>query len=205
MARPNFSHILFAALLILVPFNAMAMDLGGHDRDGVVFGLDQGHGWNSVQFTGADGNQFDTGDVSTFSGAFRLGWARNDNLVGFVGISGWKRSLYQSIAPASTTNLNFLAEVYYYPRGEGFWVNGGIGTGSIDFYVNAALPENRILFKEGGFTYTLGAGYEFRASDALAFGISYKYTDIDMGDFGNITAAGATNHVLAMTFHFYQQ
>ncbi|MDX2472949.1 MAG: outer membrane beta-barrel protein [Candidatus Krumholzibacteria bacterium] len=204
MARSHFQNLLLVLLLIMVPTATLALDLGGHDRDGVVIGLDLGHGWNSVQFTDTDGVALDTGDISTFTGAFRVGWARNDNLVGFVGISGWKRSNYQSFAPASTTNLNFLAEVYYYPRGEGFWVKGGIGSGSIDFYVNTAATENRINFKEGGFTYSLGAGYEFRASDALAFGISYSYTDIDMGSFGDITAAGADSHFLAMSFNFYQ-
>ncbi len=203
MTRLCLRIILPVLMLLLVAGSALALDLGGHDRDGMVIGLTLGHGWNSVQLTDGQGDNRDTGDMSAFTGAFKLGWARSDKLVGFVGISGWKRSFYQNIAPASATNFNFLAEIYFYPTGQGMWVKGGIGSGSLDFYVNTALVEDRIQFKEGGFTYTVGAGYEFRAG-AAALGIGYDYTKVDMGDFGEVTGANVVNHVLAMTIHWYQ-
>jgi len=193
--------LVFVVLILLTAPNAFAFG-GGHNRDGMVIGLTLGHGWNSVQLTDDGGIYRDTGDLSTFTGAFKLGWARSDKLVGFIGISGWTRSFYQYIAPASATNINFLAEIYWFPTGEAFWAKGGIGTGSLDFYVNTA--EGPIVFNEGGFTYTVGAGIEFRVTDAMAVGIAYDYTNIDMGDFGDITGASAVNHVLAMSFHWYQ-
>jgi len=200
----NAVHILLPLLIIaLTTTAASALDLGGHDRDGVVVGVTMGHGWNSIALTDGKGTDRDTGDVSTFTGAFKVGWARSDRLVGFIGISGWKRSFYQSIAPASATNFNFLAELYFFPTGQGFWAKGGIGSGSLDYYVNTADPANRIQFKEGGFTYTVGAGYEFR-SGQTGIGIAYDYTRVDMGDFGAITGASVDNHVLAMSLHWYK-
>jgi opacity protein-like surface antigen len=182
---------------------AAALDLGGHDRDGVVVGLTLGHGWNGVNFETTDGRGAED-DISAFTGAFKVGWARSDQLVGFIGLSGWKRSYVQNITPATATNFNFLAELYWYPRGGGFWIKGGLGTGYLDLYVNTALPADRIEFREGGLTTTVGAGYEFRATGTTAFGIAYDYTHVDMGDFGEIRNASTGNHVLAFSFTWYQ-
>jgi len=205
MSKAFISYLSLIVYCALVSAPAMALDLGGHDRDGVVVGLTLGHGWNGVELTDGNGINRDTGDLSAFTGALKVGWARNDQLVAFVGLSGWKRSFAQDITPSSATNLNLLAELYFYPRGQGFWVKGGVGTGSLDFYVNAPLPENRITFKEGGFTYTVGAGYEFRVAPEMAVGFAYDYTNIGMGDFGAITDAATVNQVFAMSFHYYYQ
>lgn len=204
MSRFNRMIMITALILSLTASAASALDLGGHDRDGMVIGLNLGYGWNSVQLTDSNGLNRDTGDIDTFSGAFKIGWARSDNLVGFIGISGWKRSFYQSLAPASVTNFNFLAEIYYYPSGGGLWVKGGIGTGSLDFYVNTPRPENRLNFREGGFTYTFGTGYEFRVTDAMAFGLSYDYTVVEMGDFDGISDVSTVNHVVGININWYQ-
>ena len=96
------------------------------------------------------------------------------------------------------TNVKFLASCNSVSQ-------GGVGSGSLDFYANTPLPEDRITFKEGGFTYSLGVGYEFRVSGGLAFGFSYDYTKIDMGDFRDITGAATVNQVLAVSFHFYNE
>ncbi len=204
MTRITRNSVLLVLIFALTAPSAFAFGGGGHDRDGMVIGLTLGHGWNSLQLTDGSGRERDTGDMSTFTGAFKLGWARSDNLVGFIGISGWTRSFYQNIAPASATNFNFLAEIYWYPTGGGFWGKGGIGSGSTDFWVNSYSDLNALSFKEGGFTYTLGAGYEFRVSDAMAFGLAYDYTKIDMGDFGEITGANTVNHVLGINLNWYQ-
>ena len=203
MSRSAFRFLLPLLILSLTATAGMALDLGGHDRDGVVIGLTMGHGWNSIALTDGNGNNRETGDVSTFTGAFKVGWARSDKLVGFIGISGWKRSFRQDITPSTATNLNFLTELYFFPTGQGFWAKGGIGAGSLDYYANTADPLNRIQFKESGFTYTVGAGYEFRAGQT-GVGIAYDYTKVDLGDYGGITGASVDNHVLAFSLHWYQ-
>ena len=203
MRRISLRITLLILLIAACPATVLA-DLGGHDRDGVVVGFEMGHGWNSVQMTSSDFGELDTGDLSTFTGAFRVGWARSDNLVGFIGISGWKRSFSQGLVPSTATNLNFLVELHYFPRGEGFWVKGGVGSGSLDLWVNAPVEANRIDIKESGFTYTLGAGYEFRVSEQVAFGLCYDYTNINMGDFETFTDASTTNQVLAISINYYQ-
>ena len=205
MSKSFASYLSLMALVALISTPAVALDLGGDDRDGVVIGLNLGHGWNSVELTDGNGRNRDTGDISAFTGALKVGWARNDELVAFIGVSGWKRSFAQNITPTSATNLNLLAELYFFPGGQGLWVKGGVGSGSLDFYANTPLPEDRITFKEGGFTYSLGVGYEFRVSGGLAFGFSYDYTKIDMGDFRDITGAATVNQVLAVSFHFYNE
>ncbi len=204
MPLRKFTLLLLVMSAIFVAPTARALDLGGHDRDGVVIGLNMGYGWNHVNLMDGAGVNRNTGDLTTFSGDFRLGWARNDHLIGSLALSGWKHSFIQNIAPASATNLNFLAEVEFFPTGQGLWLKGGIGVGSLDFYVNTADPLNRILFKESGLTYALGAGYEFRVSDSTGFGINYDYTYVDLGDFAGITGAAVVNHVVGISLRWYQ-
>jgi len=182
---------------------AGAIDLDGIDRDGVVFGTSMGHGWNTVHVSDMNGMARNPNHMSTVIGAVKLGWAWNDELVGFVGVSGWSRSLFQRITPASATNLNGLVELYYYPRGGGLWIKGGLGAGSLDYYMNPALPEDRVVFKESGFAFTLGTGFEVRFSERYGVGISFDYTRLDISDFDNFVGASTGNQVVAVNLFVY--
>lgn len=201
MAHRN--QLLFAVVIALIfaASTASALGSGGHNRDGMVIALTMGHGWSSIDINDDQSN----GDVSTFVPAFKIGWARSDNLVGYIGISGWKRSNYYSYAPSSVSNFNFVAEIYWFPTAQGFWLKGGAGTGSIDVDVSTIDPTKRISIQEGGFTYTLGAGIEYRTSDTFAFGINYDYTNVDIGDLDFVTGVSATNHVLGISLNWYQE
>ena len=76
MTRFRISKILLAtSLLMVTASSAFALDLGGHDRDGTVFGLVLGYGWNSIQITPDGQPTVDSGNVGTFSGGARIGWA----------------------------------------------------------------------------------------------------------------------------------
>lgn len=187
--------------LVLTALPALALDLGGHDRDGTVIGLNFGCGWNNLKFEAPDGSKSETGTDTAFTGGLSIGWARNDNLIGSLGIYGWKQSLYQGITPVSVSNFNFLAEVAWFPRGEGFWLKGGIGGGTLDVY--AVFPLSTVNFQQGGWAYTAGAGYEFRVSDGLALGLAYDYRTISVGESDAWKSTTASTHALVFNMRFY--
>lgn len=196
--------LLVAVLLMVAASSAFAIDLGGHDRDGTVIGLTLGHGWNSVQFTPANGVASDSGNVSSFTGGFRVGWASSDYFIASIGMYGWRKNYYTvNYTSTSATNYHFILEGYFFPRGEGFWIKGGIGRGTLDFNATAPLQEDSIIFNERGWTLSTGAGYEFRISDGAAIGICYDFLYLPVGDFGNITDVSTTSHNLSLNIHFY--
>jgi len=191
---------LVATFALACTLPAAALDLGGHVRDGTVVGLTFGGGWNKIKFTGPDGDG-DSGTETALTGGARVGWAKSDNLIYSVGMYGWKRSYSQSVTPVSVTALNFLAEVSWFPRGEGFWLKGGIGGGSLDLTIR--LPEGPVIGKKGGWNYSLGAGYEIRVSDGTAVGIAYDFRYLDIGSLADLESAASTSHNLSLNLHFY--
>lgn len=195
---------LAAAVLLLSVSSSWALDLGGHDRDGTVVGLTIGHGWNSVGFTPEGGTPRDTGNVSAFTGGFRVGWASSDKFIGSVGLYGWKKnySTY-SYLNTSTTNFNFILEGYFFPRGEGFWIKGGVGRGTLDFYAKAALPQDDVVFYKRGWSWSTGAGYEFRVADEAAIGISYDLIYLPVSDFSGFSDVSHLSQNLSLNIHFY--
>ncbi len=203
MSARNWKPIVLALLVLLGANQALALDLGGHDRDGFVFGLVVGHGWNAIHTADINGESQGTNHMAAFNGALKFGWAWNDALVGFIGMSGWSRGANQDTAPASATNLNLLAELYYFPGGRGFWLKGGAGAGSLDYFLNAAEPGGNIVFKESGYALTFGTGFEVRLRGRYGVGLSYDYTRLDINDFGNITGARTGNQVIAVSILMY--
>lgn len=207
MTRSKISGIFLATALLVVtaPF-AFAVDLGGHDRDGTVFGLNLGYGWNSIEFTTKDGVALDSGNIGTFSGSARIGWAPSDNFIGSISFSGWRKSYYTvNYTSTSASFYNFMIEGAWFPRGEGFWIKGGIGIGTLDFNATAPLAINSLIFNESSASYLAGAGYEFRVSDGAAFGIAYDYIYVPLGDFAGYTEVSSTSHNLSLSINFYIQ
>jgi opacity protein-like surface antigen len=194
---------ILAATLIMAATPSQAIDLGGHDRDGTVVGLTFGYGWNSIKFTPEGEPENSTGTVTSFSGSARVGWAPSDQFIGSIGFYGWKRSYYNNITPISAYTFSFVLEGYFFPRGEGFWIKGGIGRGTLDFSATAALPQNSINFQESGWTYTTGAGYEFRVSDGTGVGLCYDFLYNDVGDFAGFSSTKNVSHAVSLNFHFY--
>jgi opacity protein-like surface antigen len=195
--------LLVLALLMLATSSSFAIDLGGHDRDGTVVGLTFGYGWNTVEFT-PEGGQPVKSSPDGFSGGFRVGWASSDHFIASIGMYGWKKSYYTyQYTSTSVTNYHFMLEGYYFPRGEGFWVKGGIGRGTLDLNATAPLPSDSIIFNEKDWTLGAGAGYEFRVSDGAALGISYDFFYLSIGDGGGVTDISTTSHNLSFNIHFY--
>jgi opacity protein-like surface antigen len=201
MSRLNLIRTALACMLLTVcAAPAAAIDLGGHVRDGVVIGLDLGYGWHEVDAT-YEGNTLDTGQSGAFSGGFRVGWARSDNLIGSLGIYGWKKSYYQELTPFTVTDFLFLAELAWFPRGEGFWIRGGVGGGSFD--ITITTPEAKTTYKQGGWNYSLGAGYELRVAETTALGVTYDLRYVDVGDFEVFERVSTFSQNVALSIRFY--
>lgn len=198
--------LLVAVLLLVTASSAFALDLGGHDRDGVVVGLTLGHGWNSISYSAGELGSADTGNISSFTGGARVGWASSDYFIASIGMYGWRKGNYvysTSYTSTSTTNYNFILEGYLFPRGEGFWIKGGIGVGTLDFNAVAPLPINSLIFNETGMTLSTGAGYEFRIANEAAIGICYDLIYLPLGDFAGFSDVSSISHNLSLNIHFY--
>ena len=182
---------------------AMALELGGHIRDGVVVGLDFGYGWNNVKFKDTEGAEVSTGDIETFNGGFQVGWAPNDNFFGSIGMNGWRRNYNTLAGNIDGRYYSFMLEGYFFPRGEGFWIKGGIGRGTLD--LTFIPPGERYNINEKGLALTTGAGYELRVADTTAVALAYIYQHTDVGDFGGGTDTTVRSHVASLTIRFYVQ
>ena len=173
--------VLPALLLCLVTaVPAAALDLGGHVRDGVVVGVLLGGGWNDYNFEVKGLQPTSVSSGSAFTGGVNVGWARNDHLVGSIGFYGWKKSFYNNITPINSSAYYFMGEVSWFPRGEGFWIKGGIGWANSDFTV--VTPEEWKVLAGNTLAYALGAGYEFRLGGTTALGIAYDARWADYGE-----------------------
>ena len=179
---------------------AAALDLGGHDRDGTVIGIDLGAGWNKLRFED-NGVGRETGTEVDFSGGFTVGWARDDHLLGSLGFYGWKEGYRYDYYDLTARTYSFLAEVAWFPRGQGFWIKGGAGWGILDF--SQVTLANRITVQHGGFTWVAGAGYEFRVSDQTALGVAYDYRYLTINEFGAFRNVELPSQNLFLSLRFY--
>lgn len=194
-----------AAFLLLITIPGLALGLGGHDRDGVVVGFNMGAGWNWLEYSvpTEDGNVLtqETDTEVDLSGGFSLGWARSDELVFSVGVYGWKARYWYAGDQFSASTTQFQADVSWFPRGEGFWLRGGIGPGNISF--NAVVPRVNITFQEWGWNLLGGAGYEFRLSNTAAVGFAYEYRHLGVGAFEGLDDTKISSHNALLSFRWY--
>jgi hypothetical protein len=204
MFRSRTPIMLFAMIiLLLASVPAFAMELGGHERDGTVIGLDLGYGWNTVKFTNTDGQEVSSGSIDAFNGGFQVGWAPNDNFIGSIGMNGWRRNYYTQAGNFDTRYYSFNLEGYWFPRGEGFWIKGGIGYGTVELTLVA--PARIYNVNSGGMSLGTGVGYEFRIADSTALALAYIYQYTNVGDFEGGTDTTVSNNSVSLTFHFYVQ
>lgn len=204
MSRITMRAVYLLSLVIFAASPVFALDLGGHDRDGTVIGLVLGYGSNNIKFNDARGTGQEISNIDSFSGGFRVGWASNDNIILSLGMYGWRNSYYSPLyLSSSAKEYHFMLEGYWFPRGEGFWIKGGIGRGTLDFYGKAALPKDDLIFNEKGWTLGTGAGYEFRVSDGAAIGFAWDYFHLPIGDYGSVTDISANSHNFSLNLHFY--
>jgi len=202
MTKQALHAVLTVAVLTgVMAIPATAIDLGGHDRDGVVVGFNFGAGWNSYTFDIPDFQETTTDNILDFTGAVSVGWARNEYFLASVGISGWREDFWVAGVPFSTRNFHILADLCWFPRGEGFWLKGGLGLGDLDFTVVA--PAERYAIKKTGWTFVGGAGYEFRVSGGTALGVSYDARYLTIGEFDQFGPTTSLTHALTLNIRYY--
>lgn len=196
---------LLTALLVLLATPAMALDLGGHNRDGVVVGFNMGAGWNWMNYSiphEDDGVLTqETGTEVDLSGGLTVGWARSDQLVFSIGVYGWKARYWYEGNQVSASTTQFQADVSWFPLGEGFWLRAGVGPGNISF--DAIVPRANVTFQEWGWNLLGGAGYEFRVSDTTAFGFAYEYRHLGVGAFKDFEDTQISSHNALFSFRWY--
>jgi len=208
---PIFRHTLlillttFLVTAVAIP-EARALDLGGHDRDGLTVGVNLGAAWNKLEFSVPDENQQpvnqSTGTAVDFAGGVNVGWARNDYLLASIGIYGWKEGGWTVTGnPVSASTIHFMLELQWFPRGEGFWIKGGAGGGNLDF--STVTPLYRRTFQKGGWNFELGAGYEFRVADSVALGIAYDYRYLTVGQFEGLDDTKVLSSNLSLSIRYY--
>ena len=135
--------------------------------------LSQGHPQTREGFTAAFGLGFGSAGVtcddcvsdreSAPSIFIRLGGAYRPNLILGGEINGWSRSEDEAGDEARVTvaTLNFVAQWYPQPT-SGFFLDAGIGVGSINTEVSAAGLPGTFNSRTTGLGYQLGTGYDFR-------------------------------------------
>lgn len=192
--------LLLTILLAAAP--ASAVDLGGHDRDGVVVGLGLGIGWNKYEYTLPDLGPVDSGYQDSFAPMLSVGWARSDYFVASLSLTGWKKSFYQSYTPIAAKSLVFMADVAWFPRGEGFWIKGTVGLGDLD--LTATTATDFLSVKDTGLLYGMGAGYEFRMSGQAAVGLAYDARFLTLDDMDRFGEVKTVNQSASLFFRFYQ-
>jgi len=198
---------IFLITLIMLTLSSpvLALDLGGHTRDGVVVGFNMGAGWNWLEFNipaeNGDIISNKTGTEVDLTGGLTLGWARSDNLVFSIGVHGWKARYWYFGDQFSVSTTQFQADVSWFPRGEGFWLRGGIGPGNISF--SALVPQINVTFQEWGWNLLGGAGYEFRVSDTAAIGLAYEYRHLGVGAFKDLDDTTISSHNALFSFRWY--
>lgn len=205
----SLQRILFISLslVLLTAAASSAMDLGGHDRDGVVFGFNIGAGWNKMDYAFPDDDGLliggETNTEVDLTGNLTLGWARNDNLVLSIGAHGWKARYWVRGNSLSASTTQFQIDLAWFPRGNGFWLRGGVGPGNISF--SAVVPAANVTFQEWGWAWLGGAGYEFRVSNEVAIGFAYEYRYLSVGAFEDFDDTSMDSHCALLSFRWYQQ
>jgi hypothetical protein len=199
------SLIIGLGALPLLSVPASGLELGGHDRDGVTVGLQLGAGWNKMDYSVRDGEgqliRQETGTSADFSGGISVGWARSDALMASLGIYGWKEGGWIVGNPLTASTMHFLAELHWFPGGQGFWIKAGAGAGTLDF--SLVTPLQRVTFQKGGWNFSGGAGYELRVTDTAAFGIAYDLRYLTVGAFEGLEDTSTLSHNLSASLRYY--
>ena len=189
--------VLAALVLTAVPGLAHA---GGysHTRDGWVYGLNLGWGWAKSEANDTSTQSSLESDwEDDLTGGFRVAFAPDDTYTYGLEFSGGS----DPAAGLDETVYWVLVQGRYYPGGQGFFVNGGVGMGALNLSTTTVAAT--VSQTNGGFAWGVGAGYEFRVSPTLAVGVAYDYHDVSVGQvsyFDDVSTA-VQSATLAITWY----
>jgi len=185
--------IVVALLLTLLAGTASAVG-HSHTRDGWIYGLNLGWGWAKAQGDDVGNNlKMDTGWADDFTGGLRVGFAGSEQFSYGLDFSGWSDYAYQT----RVKTFRVLVTGTWYPKGQGFYIRGGIGGGSLNLsYTPVAYP--KISQSKGGLALGAGAGWEVRVAPTVAIGLAYDYYWVDSGTISYLE--NVTTQVQGITF-----
>ena len=199
MRQAHRATIAIAILLFLLAGSASAAGYS-HIRDAWVYGLNLGWGWTQVKAHDI-GNDIQATSpwVGDFTGALRAGFCPSESFSYGIDFSGWT----DYAGRFDTRVFYFLLQGHWYPQGQGFYVRGGAGLGSLGVTQRGtAFPV--VSKSSGGFAWGAGAGYELRVSPNFAFGVAYDYRWVGVGqitDQIDDVSAGTQGVTLSMNWY----
>ena len=146
-----------AVVLITAPASAESWP---HEREGFMIGFNIGGGSATTKpDEGAD----DSGGGG--AGAFRLGWAFNDQFVLGFETNAW---VGETDLNADLTLSTYLINFTWYPGAKGWFLRAGFGGGTAE--VPGDIFDAKVTFTEDGGGVNLGAGHEWRRPWTFALG-----------------------------------
>ena len=159
-----------AAVLLLALAGNSAAGQWPHERDGVFLGVNLGGGSAGVNVAG-----FDSDREGGAAGNFRFGYAFQNQFGLSLEGNAWTKEADGGTWTFSVGGVAFT----YYPSGQGFFVRGGIGSGSMEYERN--FGSTTIKVSDSGLGLLGAMGYEFRLARKFALGpqIDYSYAKID--------------------------
>jgi hypothetical protein len=148
-----------AALLgALAAAPALAQGAASHPQTRDGFAISFGVGAGSAGFS-CDGCSSDRGNGG--SGYLRIGGAVRPNLVIAGELNGWTKQ--ESGATGTIGYLTAVAQWYPAPA-SGFYLEGGIGGGSVQIDVTDLTTGTTERLESAGVAFQLGTGYDWRVA-----------------------------------------
>jgi hypothetical protein len=168
-----------------------------------VYGLNLGYGSTQAKaYDVGNATQLESPWQGDFTGALRVAFAPNETFTYGLDFSGWvDRTLTYNDERVDTRVFYFLLQAHWFPGGQGFYVRGGVGAGSLGLTYRDIVTVSK---SKGGFCWGAGAGYEIRVSDTFAIGAAYDYRWISVGEFAGVfDDTQAATQAVTMSFTWY--
>jgi opacity protein-like surface antigen len=195
--------ILAVALTLFVAATAPGLAHAGgytHTRDGMVYGFNAGWGWARAEaYDAGNSTAIKTDWFDDITGGVRVGFAPDDQWVYGLDFSGWSDASQN----LDETIFWILADLRYFPGGQGLYVHGNAGMGTMNLSYNS--PAAMVTKSAGGFAWGFGAGYEARITPTFALGLSYDYRQVSMGEVSILEDVATTVQGATLAFTWYSE